>query len=97
MYVLPLDGSPVRDLTVAGWSGFNTFCWSMEGKGFFIGNTRGEGLDSNLLFVDLNGKAHPLWKQKSAPYTWGVPSPDSRYLAIFGAEFNGNMWMIENF
>ena len=97
MYVLPLDGSPVRDLTVAGWSGFNTFCWSIDGKGFFIGNTRGEGLDSNLLFVDLNGKPHPLWQQKSAPYTWGVPSPDGRYLAIFGAEFNGNMWMIENF
>jgi serine/threonine protein kinase len=97
VYVLPLDGSPVRDLTVAGWSGFNTFCWSVDGTGFFIGNTRGEGLDSNLLFVDLNGKAHPLWQQKSAPFTWGVPSPDGRHLAVLGAEFNGNMWMIENF
>jgi Tol biopolymer transport system component len=97
VYVLPLDGSPVRDLTVAGWSGFNTFSWSLDGKGFFIGNTRGEGLDSNLLFVDLNGKPHLLWQQKSAPYTWGVPSPDGRHLAVFGSEFNGNMWMVENF
>jgi serine/threonine protein kinase len=107
VYVLPLDGSPVRDLTVAGWSGFNTFCWSVDGKGFFIGNTRGEtplraladpaGLDSNLLFVDLNGKPHPLWYQKSAPVTWGVPSWDGRHLAVLAPEFNGNMWMIENF
>jgi len=97
VYVLPLDGSPVRDLTVAGWIGFNTFCWSVDSKGFFVGNTRGEGLDSNLLFVDLNGKPHRLWQQKSAPFTWGVPSPDGRHLAIFGAEFNANMWMIENF
>jgi hypothetical protein len=97
VYVLPLDGSPVRDLHVEGWSGFNTFCWSVDGKGFFIGNIRGEGLDSNLLFVDLNGKPHLLWQQKSGPYTWGEPSPDGRHLAIFGTEFSGNMWMIENF
>jgi eukaryotic-like serine/threonine-protein kinase len=97
VYVLPLDGSPVRDLNVAGWSGFNTFCWSVDGKGFFIGNTRGQGLDSNLLFVDLNGKPHLLWQLRSAPFIWGVPSPDGRHLALLGAEFNGNMWMIENF
>ncbi len=97
MYVLRLDGSPVRDLSVAGWSGFNAFDWSVDDKGFFIGSTRGEGLDSNLLFVDLNGKPHLLWQQKSGPYTWGEPSPDGRHLAIFGTEFSGNMWMIENF
>jgi Tol biopolymer transport system component len=95
VYVLPLDGSPVRDLTVAGWSGFNSFDWSVDGKGFFASNTK--GLGSTLLFVDLNGKPHLLWQQKSGPYTWGVPSPDGRNLAIFGQEFNGNMWMIENF
>jgi Tol biopolymer transport system component len=94
VYVLPLDGSPVRDLNVSGWSGFNTFDWSV-GNGAFINSA--SGLGSTLLFVDLNGKAHALWQQKSAPFTWGVPSPDGRYLAIFGQEFNGNMWIIENF
>ena len=64
VYVLPLDGSPVRDLTVAGWSGFIGFDWSVDGKGFFISNTRGEGLDSNLLFVDLNGKPQPVMATK---------------------------------
>ena len=95
IYVLPLDGSPLRDLTVAGWSGLNTFDWSVDGKGFFTSNTTGSR--STLLFVDLAGKAHPLWQQKSAPFTWGVPSPDGRRLAVLGQEFNGNMWMIENF
>jgi Tol biopolymer transport system component len=94
VYVLPLDGSPVRDLTVAGWSGFDSFDWSVDGKGFFTSTT---GVGSTLLFVDLNGKAHALWPQKSAPFTWGVPSPDGRHLAVLGAEFNGNMWTIENF
>jgi len=95
VYVLPLDGSPVHDLTVVGWSGFNTFDWSVDGKGFFISNTT--GLGSTQLFVDLNGKAHPLWKQKSSPYAWGVPSPDGRRLALLGQDFNSNMRMIENF
>jgi Tol biopolymer transport system component len=96
IFVLPVDGSPVRDITVAGWSGLNTFCWSVDGKGFFISNTAGL-LGATQLFVDLKGKAYALWQQKSGNFTWGVPSPDGRYLAVFGAEFNGNMWMIENF
>jgi Tol biopolymer transport system component/DNA-binding winged helix-turn-helix (wHTH) protein len=95
VYVLPLDGSPVRDLTVAGWNSLDTFDWSVDGRGFFSSNTT--GLGSTLLFVDLNGKAHPLWRQKSSYLTWGVPSPEGRHLAILGAEFSGNMWMIENF
>jgi Tol biopolymer transport system component len=95
VYLLPLDGSPVRDLTVAGWNSLNTFDWSVDGRGFFSSTTT--GLGSTLLFVDLNGKAHPLWRQESSYLTWGVPSPEGRHLAILGAEFSGNMWMIENF
>jgi hypothetical protein len=95
IYVLPLDGSPLLDLTVAGWSGLNTFDWSPNGKGFFSSNSTGLGV--TLLFVDLNGKAHSLLQQKSSSLTWGVPSPDGRHLAVLGQEFSGNMWMIENF
>jgi Tol biopolymer transport system component/DNA-binding winged helix-turn-helix (wHTH) protein len=95
IYLLPLDGSSVRDLTVTGWNGFNSFDWSVDSNGFFICST--SGLASTLLFVDLNGKPHSLLQQKSSPQTWGVPSPDGRHLAVLGQEFNGNMWMIENF
>src|ERR1700730_16353231 len=95
IYLLPLDGSSVRDLTVTGWTGFNSFDWSVDSNGFFICST--SGLASTLLFVDLNGKPHSLLQQRSSPLTWGVPSPDGRHLAVLGQEFNGNMWMIENF
>jgi len=96
IYVLPLDGSATtRDLTVTGSSGLNTFDWSPNGKGFFSSNAT--GLGANLLFVDLNGKPHTLLQQKSASFTWGVPSPDGRHLAVLWREFSGNMWMIENF
>jgi eukaryotic-like serine/threonine-protein kinase len=99
-YVLSMDGSPVRDLTVAGWSGLSSFDWSVDGKGFFTSSIT--GLGSTLLFVDLNGKPYDLWQQKSSFttwgfQTWGVPSPDGRHLAVLGQDFNSNMWMIENF
>jgi Tol biopolymer transport system component len=95
IYVLLLDGSPVRDLTVTGWSGFDSFDWSVDGRGFFISNTT--GLGSTLLFVDLNGRPYPLLQQRSTFRTWSVPSPGGRYLAVRGLDFNSNMWMIENF
>jgi hypothetical protein len=95
VYVLRLDGSPVRDLTVTGSSGLNTFDWSADSKGFFISNRT--GLASTQLFVDLNGKPHPLWQQRSSVLTWGVPSPNGRYLAVLAQDLNSNMWMIENF
>ena len=95
IHVLPLDGSPARELTVAGWNGLNSFDWSADSKGFFASNTTGQG--AALLFVDLNGKPHLLWQQKSSDRTWGVSSPNGRYLAVRGQDFNGNMWMIENF
>jgi hypothetical protein len=60
--VLPLDGSAMRDLTIAGWSGLNTFDWSSDGKGFFSSNST--GLGATLLFVHLNGKAHSLLQAK---------------------------------
>ena len=95
VYVLSLDGSVMRDVTVTGWSGLNTFDWSPNGKGFFTSNATGSG--ATLLFVELSGKSHSLLQQKSSSITWGVPSPDGRYLAVLGQEFSGNMWMIEDF
>jgi len=95
VYVLPLDGTSVRDLTVPGWSGFRTFDWSFDSNGFFIASA--SGLGATLLFVDLNGKPHSLLQQKYGFGTWGISSPDGRHLAVLSGEFSSNMWVIENF
>jgi Tol biopolymer transport system component len=52
---------------------------------------------ANLLHVDLNGNAQPVWQQSQATDTWGSPSPDGRHLAILGASSEANVWMIGNF
>ena len=62
LYVLPLDGSPVRDLTVAGWNGFNTFDWSVDSKGFFTSNTT--SIRSNSAVRGSEGQATPLMATK---------------------------------
>src|SRR5438067_12510004 len=44
------QGAARRDLTVKGWTGFNSLDWSADGKGFFIGNLSGGS--ATLLYVD---------------------------------------------
>ena len=95
IHVLPLGNEGVRDLTVKGWTGFNSLDWSSDGKGFFIGSLSGGS--ATLIYVDQAANPYPLWHQKSTTGTWGIPSPDGRQLAILGQEFNANIWTMENF
>jgi Tol biopolymer transport system component len=95
IHVLPLGNGEVHELTVKGWSGFNSLDWSSDGKGLFISNLSGGS--ATLIYVDQAANAYPLWHQKSTTGTWGVPSPDGRQLAILGQEFSANIWTMENF
>ena len=80
-----------------GWANFygGRPEWSADGKGLFV--TSDVGKESTLLYVDLKGRAHPVWELKGQDQTYGVPSPDGRYLAVLGGTTESNAWMIENF
>jgi serine/threonine protein kinase/Tol biopolymer transport system component len=88
-------GKPVRDVSVKGWGRFNTVDWAGDGKGLFVSTVGVKG--PTLLHIDLEGNAHVLWAQKGHTGTWGVPSPDGRFLAVVDQEEDHNAWMIENF
>lgn len=71
-----------------------------------MGDVSGTGLqarpENTLLFVDLRGLPQVLWRQPSfipwtAGGTWGIPSPDGRYVAFLASTLSGNAWMLENF
>jgi hypothetical protein len=47
--------------------------------------------------VDLQGNVHALWEQEGSTQAFGISSPDSRHLAIYGALSNSNIWMMEGF
>lgn len=52
-----------------------------------------------LLYVDLEGRANVLWQEGFAcrDWTWGVPSPDGRHLALVGYTVDSNVWILKNF
>ena len=93
---LNASGQPVRDMTVDGWEGFNSLDWAVDGKGLYVGSWTPK-TGATLLYIELNGKTHPLWRQHGNFRTWGIPSPDGRYLAILSGTTDNNVWMLEGF
>jgi Tol biopolymer transport system component len=93
--MLSLTGQEPRELIVKGWSTLINLDWAADGKGLFTSGPVERG--SVLLYVDLQGNAHPLWEQRGSLATWAIPSPDGRHLALSGWTKNTNFWMLENF
>jgi len=93
--MLSLRGQEPRELIVKGWSTLINLNWAANGKGLFMSSPVQRG--SVLLYVDLQGNAHPLWEQRGSLATWAIPSPDGRHLALSGWTTTANSWMLENF
>ena len=93
--LLSLAGGADREVTVKGWPNLTGIEWSTDGKGFYCGSEM--PLRGALLYVDLKGNAVVLWQPEGSSATWGVPSPDGRYLAIRGTVHNRNVWLLEGF
>jgi serine/threonine protein kinase len=67
--------------------------WTADGREFYFANRSKDGME--LLHMDPKGNTKVLWKNNGR--TFGIPSPDGRYLAIYDLKQNANMWMMENF
>jgi serine/threonine protein kinase/Tol biopolymer transport system component len=93
--LLSLASGSDHEITLKDWPDLTALDWSADGKGLYVGS--GSPLGYTLLYTDLKGNATALWHFKGGTDTWGVPSPDGRYLAILGTASNGNVWMLEGF
>jgi eukaryotic-like serine/threonine-protein kinase len=94
--IISLKGKPEQNITATGWAGFNSLDWTANGKGLLVSSWSPSQV-ATLLHLDLNGKAHVLWQLKGSFLTYGVPSPNGRYLAMEGGTTDSNAWMVENF
>jgi Tol biopolymer transport system component len=94
--LISLSGPPTLEITVKDWNSFTSLDWAADGKGFFL-SSNPTGRLSTLLFVDLMGNAHPLWRVKNFQSTWAIPSHNGKYLALPAPTIGSNVWMVENF
>jgi hypothetical protein len=47
--------------------------------------------------VGLDGRVQPVWETRGGRYTWAIPSPDGKYLAVRAPAMERNARMIANF
>lgn len=86
----------IRDVVVAGRSGFMELNWAADGKGWYVANP--SVLDeAHFFYIDLRGRSTVLKSPESVSTPWGVPSPDGRHLAFMNATMSRNAWLVENF
>ena len=96
LQILPLARGEAREVNVKGWDSLLRLVWAANGKGLFAS---AGGLETTLLYVDLEGRAQVIWHQRFRliASTIGVPSPNGRYLAVSGQAIDNNVWLLENF
>ena len=95
IWLLPLDGSQKRLITMKGYSDLEDLNWAIDSQSMFV-SVRSPG-GATLLHVDLKGNAIPLWQQPQTSWTWAFPSPDGHHLAMLGESSEANVWLIDSF
>jgi len=90
-----LDGRPAQKIRVDPYRNFDWLFWAPDRKGFYVSTLEDEG--SLLLYVDLHGRSHTVWREKGGLGTRGIPSPDGKHIAMQSWTLPTNLWMMENF
>jgi serine/threonine protein kinase len=93
--LVPLSGGPTRTITINSYSDLLESYWATDSQSMFVSALAPGG--AILLHVSVSGEAQPIWERPQSTHTWGFPSPDGRHLAIFNANSESNVWMINNF
>ena len=94
--LLTLNDGKERTIKLTTWSGISSLDWAADGRNLWVSASTTTGTNG-LLNVDLQGRVRPVWEQTKMAVGWAIPSPDGRYLALWQADGNANVWMVENF
>ncbi len=94
IHILSLQGRAEQVIPMK-FNDAQEFFWSADGNGLYVPDQTKKG--TVLLYVDLRGRTHVLWKQQGGGWMWARPSPDGRHLAIETSTNSNNVWMMENF
>ena len=95
--LLPISGGPHREIIVKQWTAISSIDWAADSRGLFI-SSNPTGHLPTLLYLDLDGNAHPLWSMKKLFWeSWAIPSRDGKHLAISAPTVESNVWKVDNF
>ena len=94
--LLTLKDGKERRIALKDWSSIN--CTRLDGrwKGS-VGQRFQHYRHQCTVECGPAGRARPVWEQTKMAVGWAIPSPDGRYLAMWQASGNANVWMVENF
>jgi eukaryotic-like serine/threonine-protein kinase len=96
IYILSLHGEVLQQVQVKEWSDVGPFTWAADGNGLYV--TAHIGSRKEMMHVDLQGNAHPLWELSRGSFqTIAHASPDGRHLVFYDFKTTANMWLMENF
>jgi hypothetical protein len=89
-------GVPQGQVNAAGATMLNSLDYAADGKGFFTSDYSTD-LGARLLYVSLSGATTVLWNNRASVRTWGVPSPDGKWVAMLVATQESNVWVLDGF
>ena len=100
--ILPLGAGEEKLIPVPGWAGVGSIDWAADSKSIWATGYNSNGAGKTLVNVALTGRVRPMFTEDAktaGPYTlgWAIPSPDGKHLALWRAQGDSNVWMLENF
>lgn len=93
--IYSLNGESVRRIPYQNSERIFSMSWAADEKGLFVTKRAPGGTE--LVYVDMQGKAKVLRECVGVNACIGIPSPDGRLMAIVYRKQTMNMWMMENF
>ncbi len=94
--VVTSNGTVEREIVAMGATRLGSLDYTATGDGFFTSDYSTD-FGARLLHVSMSGAVSVLWHNRGARFTWGVPSPDGKSLALLGSTQESNVWMLEGF
>jgi Tol biopolymer transport system component/DNA-binding winged helix-turn-helix (wHTH) protein len=94
--LLSIPDGTEHALQVQAWAGIGSLDWASDGKSLWAMAYTTKDTWA-LLNVSLQGTVKTVLEEKNLRLGWAIPSPDGKRLALWEANGNANVWMLENF
>ena len=94
--ISPLGDGEQKSIPVPGWAGVGSIDWAADSKSIWATGHNSDG-GKTLVNVALTGRVRPLLTETKMALGWAIPSPDGKHLAIWKAQGDSNVCMLENF